>query len=124
MNPQRRAALIECYRNGLVNDVLPFWVRHGWDREHGGIITGLGRDGAIIDDDKPVWFQGRAGWMFATAYNTVERRPEWLAVAKSCVEFTRRHAYGPGGKMYFTLTRDGRPLRMRRSRRGGEPFTA
>jgi N-acylglucosamine 2-epimerase len=52
--------------------------------------------------------------MYATAYNTVERRPEWLEFAGSCVEFMRRHAFGPGGKMYFTVTRDGRPLRMRR----------
>ena len=72
MTSARRAELAACYHNGLVNDVLPFWVKHGWDREHGGIITGLGRDGEIIDDDKSIWFQGRAGWMFATAYRTVE----------------------------------------------------
>jgi len=94
--------------------VLPFWLKHGWDREHGGIMTGVGRDGAIIETDKSIWFQGRAAWMYATAYNTVERRPEWLEFAGSCVEFMRRHAYGSGGKMYFTVTRDGRPLRMRR----------
>jgi N-acylglucosamine 2-epimerase len=52
--------------------------------------------------------------MFATLYNTVERRPEWLAAAKSCIEFMRRHCHGPAGKMYFTVTREGKPLRMRR----------
>jgi N-acylglucosamine 2-epimerase len=114
MTPQRRAELLAVYHDGLVNDVLPFWLKHGWDREHGGIITGLDRDGSVIDDDKSVWFQGRAAWMYATAWLTVERRPEWLALAGSCIDFLRRHAYGPDGKMYFTVTRDGRPLRMRR----------
>ena len=114
MTSVRRAELAACYHNGLVNDVLPFWVKHGWDREHGGVITGLGRDGEIIDDDKSIWFQGRSGWMFATAYRTVEARPEWLELAQSCLSFLRRHGYGPGHKLYFTTTRDGRPLRMRR----------
>ena len=114
MTPQRRAELIATYRDGLLGDVLPFWLKHGWDREHGGILTGVDRDGSLLESDKSVWFQGRAAWMFATAYNTVERRPEWLEFAGSCLEFLRRHAYGPDGKMYFTLTREGRPLRMRR----------
>lgn len=102
------------YRDALLQDVIPFWLRHGMDREHGGILTCLDRDGSLVDTDKSVWFQGRAGWMFATLYNTVERRPEWLDAARSCTDFLQRHGRGPGGKFYFTVTRDGRPLRMRR----------
>lgn len=102
------------YRHVLVDDVMPFWFKYGLDREHGGIITCLDRDGSILDTDKSVWFQGRAAWMFATLYNTVERRPEWLEAARSCVEFLRQHCFGPEGKMYFAVTREGQPLRMRR----------
>ena len=104
----------ETYRRALLDDVIPFWLKHGLDREHGGIITCLDRDGAILDTDKSVWFQGRAGWMFATLYNTVEQRAEWLDAARSCVEFSRQHCFAPDGKMYFSVTREGRPLRMRR----------
>lgn len=102
------------YRAALLEDVVPFWLRHGMDREHGGIITSLDRDGAILDTDKSVWVQGRAAWMFATLYSTVERRPEWLDAVRSCIEFSRKHCFAPEGKMYFTVTRDGKPLRMRR----------
>jgi N-acylglucosamine 2-epimerase len=109
-----RAHLAALYRGTLLDDVMPFWLRHGMDRSHGGILTSLGRDGAVMDTDKSVWFQGRAGWMFATLYLTVERRPEWLEAARSCVTFSRQHCHGPDGKMYFTVTREGRPLRMRR----------
>ncbi len=113
-NPESRAELAALYRSTLLEDVIPFWLRHGLDREHGGIMTALDRDGSLLDTDKSVWFQGRAGWMFATLCNTVERRAEWLEAARSCVEFSRRHCHAPDGKMYFTVTREGRPLRMRR----------
>ncbi len=106
--------LRKTYRDTLLGDVIPFWLDHGMDRQYGGIITALDRDGSVLDTDKSVWFQGRAAWMFATLYNTVERRREWLAAAKSCIEFIRRHCFAPDGKMYFTVTRDGKPLRMRR----------
>lgn len=102
------------YRDALLKDVIPFWLKHGMDRVHGGIITCLDRDGSVLDTDKSVWFQGRAGWMFATLYNTVERRPEWLEAARSCIEFSRDHCFSPDGKMYFSVTREGLPLRMRR----------
>ena len=113
-NPTRRPQLATLYRDTLLGEVIPFWLRYGMDREHGGLMTALDRDGSVLDADKSVWFQGRAGWMFATLYNTVESRAEWLEAARSCIEFSRRHCTAPDGKMYFTVTRDGQPLRMRR----------
>ena len=108
------AAYARIYRDTLLNDVIPFWLKHGLDRKHGGIITALDRDGEVLDTDKSIWFQGRAAWMFATLFNTVEPRAEWLTAAQSCVDFLRAHGFGKNGKMYFTVTRDGKPLRMRR----------
>ncbi len=113
-NPASRADLATLYRSTLLDDVIPFWLRHGLDREHGGMLTALDRDGSLLDSDKSVWFQGRAGWMFGSLFNTVEQRPEWLEASRSCVEFLRTHCFSPEGKMWFTVTRDGRPLRMRR----------
>jgi N-acylglucosamine 2-epimerase len=110
----RRAQYAAQYRATLLENVVPFWLRHGLDQIHGGIFTALNRDGSLIDSDKSVWFQGRAGWLFATLYNTVEQRPEWLNAARSCVEFSRRHCHTPEGKMWFSVTREGAPLRMRR----------
>ncbi len=119
MNPDltdhsSRAQLSACYQTALLDDVVPFWLDHGLDPEHGGILTALDRDGTVLDTDKSVWFQGRAAWTFATLFNTVERRAEWPDAARSCIEFSRRHCFAPDGKMYFTVTREGRPLRMRR----------
>jgi len=41
--------LLETYREGLLNDTVPFWLKHSVDKEHGGFITSLDRDGSIVD---------------------------------------------------------------------------
>ena len=51
-------SLLETYRDGLLNDTLPFWIQNGVDMEHGGFITSLDRDGSVIDTGKGVWQQG------------------------------------------------------------------
>ena len=35
----------ETYKNDLTNNIMPFWLSHGWDKENGGIYTCLNRDG-------------------------------------------------------------------------------
>lgn len=120
MNPNENVSTswAAYYRSTLLEDVIPFWLRHGWDRANGGFITSLDRDGRIVDTDKSIWFQGRSAWMFATLYNTVAPESEWKDAAQSAFDFLRRHGGSPSGfgsgKLYFTVTRDGKPLRMRR----------
>ena len=67
--PHDRESLMALYRDTLLDNVVPFWLKNGLDSKHGGIMTCLDRDGSLVDDDKSVWFQGRAGWLFATLYN-------------------------------------------------------
>ena len=113
--PRRRLeALRSTYRDGLLRDTLPFWTRHAVDREHGGFLTCLDRDGTVVDTDKGIWQQARFTWLLATLYTSVERRDEWLELAQHGVDFLRRHGFDDDGRMFFTVTRDGRPLRKRR----------
>ena len=104
----------ERYRNDLTNDILPFWLRHGLDREHGGIYTCLDRDGSLIDSTKSVWFQGRFAFIAALAYNEIEQRPEWLEAARTTIGFIEQHCFDADGRMYFEVAADGTPLRRRR----------
>ncbi|MBR5018154.1 MAG: AGE family epimerase/isomerase [Bacteroidales bacterium] len=104
----------ERYRKDLVDDILPFWLKHGLDRVHGGVYTCVDRDGTLMDTTKSVWFQGRFGFMAAFAYNNVEKNPEWLAASKSCIDFIEAHCFAPDGHMYFEVTEDGVGLRKRR----------
>jgi N-acylglucosamine 2-epimerase len=108
------AVLGSFYERTLLEDVVPFWLKYGLDEEHGGMITALDRYGSVLDTDKSVWFQGRAGWMFGALHQQLGGRQEWLAAAESCVRFSQAHCHSPSGKMYFTVTRTGEPLRMRR----------
>jgi len=101
-------------RKELLENIMPFWMEHGWDREHGGVYTCLDRGGALMDPTKSVWFQGRFAYTLSYAYSNVERNPEWLAAAKSTIDFFERHCFDARGRMYFEVMADGTPLRMRR----------
>ena len=108
-------ARIACYRDGLLEDTLPFWIRHAIDLEQGGFITALDADGTIVDTDKGVWQQGRFTWLLGELYNNVEQRDEWLNLARHGAKFLEDHCTDSSdGRMWFQVTRDGRPLRKRR----------
>ena len=108
------APLAQTYRDTLFGDVLPFWLKHAIDAEHGGLMTCLDREGRVIDTDKGVWQQGRFAWLMGHLYNTVERRPEWLAHAEHTVRFLRDRCFDADGRMFFHVTREGAPVRKRR----------
>ncbi|MEZ4658172.1 MAG: AGE family epimerase/isomerase [Caldilineaceae bacterium] len=114
LTPQRMDKLLAVYRDGLLHDTLPFWFPRCVDREHGGFFTAFDRDGTLVDDDKGMWAQGRIAWLMGELYSTVERRPEWLELCQHGVDFIRQHGFDADGRMFFQLTRDGRPVRKRR----------
>ncbi|MCA9270497.1 MAG: AGE family epimerase/isomerase, partial [Planctomycetales bacterium] len=115
LTPERRAVLADVYRRGLLEDVLPFWTRHGVDRLHGGFMTALNRDGSVVDTDKGVWQQGRFTWLLGELFNNLEQRPEWLELARHGGDFLDRHCFDPAdGRMWFHVTREGLPIRKRR----------
>lgn len=102
------------YRNDLTTNILPFWLEHGLDRENGGVYTCVDRTGALMDSTKSVWFQGRCAYVYSFAYNNIEKRPEYLEMAKSCLDFIEAHCFDSDGRMYFEVKADGTPLRKRR----------
>ena len=104
----------ESYKTDLTENIMPFWMEHGWDKVNGGVYTCLDRDGSLIDTTKSVWFQGRFAFICAYAYNNVEKNPMWLEAAKSTLDFIEKHCFDENGRMYFSVTAEGKPLRMRR----------
>ncbi len=102
------ARLREQYRAALLDDVIPWWVEHSPDREHGGFYSLLERDGSPYGTDKYMWMNGRQVWMFSHLYNTVEQRGEWLELAGMGMGFMLANAFREDGKMHFRLGREGR----------------
>lgn len=98
------------YKSELLDKVFPFWLEKSQDLEHGGYFTCLERDGEVYDTDKFVWLQGREVWMFATLYNKVEKRQEWLDCAIQGAEFLKKHGHDGNLNWYFALDREGNPL--------------
>lgn len=115
MDANRQGELLQVYRDGLLHDTLPFWMSQCVDHEHGGFMTSLNRNGAVIDTDKSVWQQGRFTWLLGELYNNVEPRDEWLHLARHGAEFLDRHCFDPeDGRLWFHVTRAGQPIRKRR----------
>ncbi len=114
MTPTRIESLLTTYRDGLLGSTLPFWFPRAVDTEHGGFMFSRDHDGALLDSDKAIWLQGRAAWLLATLFQEVEPREAWLAWSRHGIDFLRRHGFDADGRMFFLVTREGRPLRKRR----------
>ncbi len=106
--------LRQFYQGRLLGNTIPFWFPRSFDKEHGGFLLMRDADGSLIDDDKSVWFQGRATWTLANLYNTVEQKEEWLEGAGLGYKFLSQKCFDMDGRMFFHMTRDGQPIRKRR----------
>ena len=99
--------------NYLTENILPFWLENAIDDEYGGIFTCLDRYGRVYGEEKSVWFQGRALYIFSAAYNHGIHRREYLEAAEKIFRFLPRCG-DESGRMFFTVTRDGREMQKRR----------
>jgi N-acylglucosamine 2-epimerase len=102
--------LAELYKSTLLDNVLPFWSQHSLDRQYGGYFTCLDRAGNVYDTDKFIWLQNRQVWTYSMLYNRLEKRPEWLNVARHGAEFMAKYGRDEAGNWYFALDRTGKPL--------------
>lgn len=101
------------FRKELKENILPFWLGNAVDYENGGIYTSLDKKGKIYGEEKSVWFQGRALWSFSKAYNLISNDPEYLRAAKNIYAFLPK-CTDDDGRMFFSVTSDGRATRKRR----------
>lgn len=100
----------DSYKNDMISNIMPFWMKYGWDRKNGGVYTCVDRDGQLMDTTKSVWFQGRFAFTCSYAYNHIERNAEWLAAAKSTLDFIEAHCFDTDGRMFFEVTETGLPI--------------
>lgn len=101
------------FKKYLTDDILAFWLKTAFDNENGGIFTSLDSDGTVYGTYKSVWFQGRALWTFAKAYNIIEKNPKYLECAKNLYEFLPK-CTDTDGRMFFSVTKEGKEIQKRR----------
>ena len=91
MEKQKIRELKKFYHNHLINDVVDFWLKSDLiDKENGGFITSIDREGKSYNNDKSVWFQGRCLWTFSKLCNTYGVKKEWADAADSGAEFIKK----------------------------------
>lgn len=97
------------YRKYLTENILSFWLSNAIDQSHGGIFCSLDKNGIITCENKNLWFTGRALWTFATAYNTIEPKKEYLNACKSLYDFIKKCTLSDG-RLPFLTDRNGNCL--------------
>lgn len=102
------------YETELFEHVIPFWEQFSPDRKNGGYFNCLDRDGKVYDSRKHIWLQGREAWMFSKLYNAVDRKPQWLKMATLGIDFLRSKAIREDGRVYFSMTAEGKPVYLQR----------
>jgi N-acylglucosamine 2-epimerase len=100
----------DLYKEELLGNVLPFWLKYSKDEKYGGYFNCLNRDGSVFDTDKFMWLQAREVWTFATMYQEIEPNPTWLDMAIQGAEFIKKTGRDENGNWYFSLTREGKPI--------------
>jgi cellobiose epimerase len=99
----------------LSQNILPFWLEHTLDEEHGGFYGALSND-LRVDNDVPrsAVLYARILWTYSAAYR-VYQDDRYLALARRAYDYVAEkfvdHDYGG---VYWTLDRNGRPVNDRK----------
>ena len=102
-------ALREDYRHRLFEQYLPFWEKGGHDSERGGFMCELNDDGSVAADEKHIWYQGLALWVYAFLYSHFGKASHWLDIAAKTKDFMVKHMYAGDGRWVEKVHRDGTP---------------
>ena len=115
LTPARINELSALYRTGLLEDVIPFWLRHAVDREYGGFMFCVDRDGTVIDTDKRR-LAPRPHGVDAGHPLQHRRAAARMAGAGQSMASTSCATYGfdSDGRMFFHRHPRGQPVRKRR----------
>ena len=80
-------SLLRQYETELLDNVIPWWMKHGIDWEKGGPTEAIYEDGRVASYDKTIWSLGRALFVWSRLYNLIGQRHEWLNVANRIFDF-------------------------------------
>jgi N-acylglucosamine 2-epimerase len=98
------------YKDRIFNQYLPFWDKGGFDKELGGFMCELYDDGSVQNDEKYIWYQGRAIWVYSFLYNNFGRDKKYLDIATKTRDFMIKNMYLGDGKWRESVSRMGIPV--------------
>jgi mannobiose 2-epimerase len=103
------------FRDNLQQGILKFWTDHGIDREHGGMVGWLDRQGnPIAPGTKSLVQQARLVWTFSAAYRQFPD-PAYREAAAHALKFLREKMWDArNGGFIWLVDRDGRPMDVKK----------
>ncbi len=111
---KRCAKWLEEVQHHLNNELLPFWLSHGEDKEYGGYLTYLDRNGNPTGETvKTLLCQARMIYTYSSAHRAGYGEGKCLEIAKQGVDFVLRTFWDKELRgWYWTAERDGTPLNV------------
>lgn len=98
------------YRYDLFEDFLPFFDKYVIDRELGGFMCTVDRDGAQISSEKRAGYAGRGIMVYSNLYRYLDPSPKYLEVARKTLEFLLG-AKPQGDALWApSFTKEGKPI--------------
>ena len=109
------AALRDQLEAHLLEQVMPFWMRHAVDSA-GGLNTMIRDDGTVISRDKWMWSQLRALWVFSELHARFGPRDDWRHVADGIYAFATRCGWNEAERGWnLRVTAEGEVQKARES---------
>lgn len=99
------------YHNRLFNKFLPFWDKGGYDSKYGGFMCELYDNGSVQSDEKYIWYQGRAIWVYSYLCNNFGQNPKYLEIAQKTRDFMVKFMYKGNGRWHKSVNRIGNPVK-------------
>lgn len=102
--------LREQFRAELYDIHLPIMDEVVVDREYGGFMCNARCDGVHVNTNKRTWYEGRGIWVYSYLYNTFDRNPKYLDIARKSVEFILKNEPSGDTLWHAWFTREGKPI--------------
>ncbi|MBI3118798.1 MAG: AGE family epimerase/isomerase [Candidatus Hydrogenedentes bacterium] len=112
-----RDRYVQCIKemqNHLFNELVPFWLTHGVDKEYGGYLTYLDRNGNPTGEGvKTLICQTRMIYSNSSAHRNNLGDGKFLDIARQGVEFLFKHFWDDEFTgWYWTTEQDGTPKNL------------
>lgn len=98
------------FRTQLLTETVPFWEARVLDTRYGGYFNCFTRTGRLYSTIKPGWFAGRTLYTFSELYHTVQKREEWLTIARAGRRYLGGAVYAGDGRFNQMMSREGKVL--------------
>lgn len=99
------------YMAELFDRFLPNMNEYVIDHDLGGFMCSVEiESGKNVSTDKRSWFEGRGMWTYSFLYNNLDKKPEYLEIARKSKDFILKHQPKADKFWISSYTKEGKPL--------------